>query len=351
LDTPAARFEEACILLVDDEEANIELLRRILAPMGYENLRTTTDPTAVASLVEEMKPDLIMLDLMMPGMDGFEVMERIRDKVPDDVYLPILVLTSDGHRETRRRALSEGAKDFLTKPLSASEVRLRVRNLLETRFLHRALQEQNHLLEERVRERTQDLELARLEILSRLAEAAEYRDDSTGEHTRRVGRMSAAIASALGLPPSQVKLLRTVAPLHDVGKIGVPDRILLHPSSLSPQDFEVMKTHTLIGGRLLGGSEFPVLETAAEIALSHHERWDGRGYPHGCQGSEIPLSGRIVSVADTYDALRFERPYKPAWTHQRALEEIEAQRGARYDPEVVDAFRMVVHREGASVEV
>jgi putative two-component system response regulator len=351
LDTPDTRFENACILLVDDEEANIELLRRILAPMGYENLRTTTDPTAVASIVEEEKPDLILLDLMMPGMDGFEVMEKIRDKVPDDVYLPILVLTSDGHRDTRRRALSGGAKDFLTKPLSASEVRLRVRNLLETRFLHRALREQNHFLEERVRERTEDLELARLEILSRLAEAAEYRDDSTGEHTRRVGRMSGAIAAALGLPPSQVKLLRTVAPLHDVGKIGVPDRILLHPSSLSPQDFEVMKTHTLIGGRLLGGSEFPVLETAAEIALSHHERWDGGGYPHGYQGSEIPLSGRIVSVADTYDALRFKRPYKPAWTHQQALAEIEANRGGRYDPEVVDAFRMVVHREGASIEV
>lgn len=350
MDRPDSRFHDARILVVDDERANLELLERILAPEGYRDVRCLSDPRDALEVMGEVDPDIILLDLMMPAMDGFEVMEQLQSRIPEGSFLPILILTSDDHRETRRRALSSGAKDFLTKPLSASEVRLRVRNLLETRFLHLALQEQNRTLEQRVRERTEDLERARLEILRRLAEAAEYRDDSTGEHTRRVGRMSAAIAAAMGLASSRIKLLRTVAPLHDVGKIGVPDRILLQPTRLSPEDFEVMKTHTVIGATLLGGSEFELLETAAEIAISHHERWDGSGYPSGFQGSEIPLSGRIVAVADTYDALRYERPYKAAWTHEQALEEIEASRGGHFDPDVVDAFRMVVHREGSPIQ-
>ena len=341
---------DARILVIDDEPANVQLLRRILEPVGFRNLKSTTDPRLASELMHEEEPDLILLDLLMPGMDGFEVMAEIRNGLPEDSYVPVLVLTSDHSRDTRQRALSEGAKDFLTKPLSPYEVRLRVQNLLETRFLHRSLQEHNQLLEARVRERTKDLERARLETLRRLAEAAEFRDDDTGEHTRRVGRMSAAIGAALGLGSDEVTLLRTVAPLHDVGKIGIPDRVLLQPSALSPEDFEVMKTHTVIGERLLGGTEFTVLETAAEVALSHHERWDGGGYPHGFQGSEIPLSGRIVAVADTWDALRHTRPYKPAWTHEEALTEIESQRGGQFDPDVVDAFRTVVHREGAPIE-
>jgi putative two-component system response regulator len=338
-------LEDARLLVVDDEEANIQLLRRILIPAGYRNLRATTDPCEVLDLVAEDEPDLILLDLLMPRLDGFGVMGQLRTRIPEDAYLPVLVLTSDPSQDARRRALSGGAKDFLTKPLSPSEVRLRVRNLLETRFLHQQLQDHNRLLEARVRERTSELEGARLEILRRLAEAAEYRDDDTGEHTRRVGRMAGRIGAALGLPPSEVELLRDVAPLHDVGKIGVPDRILLSPSVLSPEDFEVMKTHTTIGAKLLGGSEFRHLQAAAEIALSHHERWDGEGYPHGCRGSEIPLSGRIVAVADTYDALRHRRPYKPAWSRAEALEEIEASRGTRFDPDVVDAFLAVVDRK------
>jgi len=335
-------LEDAHLLVVDDEEANIQLLRRILMPAGYRNLTTTTDPWEVFELLEEEEPDLILLDLLMPGLDGFGVMEKLRARIPDGVYLPILILTSDPSQDAKRRALSGGAKDYLTKPLSPSEVRLRVRNLLETRFLHQQLQGHNRILETRVKERTSELERARLEILHRLAEAAEYRDDATGEHTRRVGRLTARIAAALGLPSSEVDLLRAVAPLHDVGKIGVPDRILLSPSALSPDDFTVMKTHTLIGEKLLGGSEFRHLQAAAEIALNHHERWDGEGYPHGRRRSEIPLSGRIVAVADTYDALRHRRPYKPAWPRDMALQEIEASSGSKFDPDVVDAFLIVV---------
>lgn len=353
------RILDARILVVDDEEANIQLLRRVLEPAGFRNLVATTDPEAALELLEEQRPDLVLLDLLMPGMDGFEFLDALQDRIPENEYLPVLVLTSDHTSEAKRRALSGGARDFLTKPLSPAEVRLRVRNLLETRMLHRTLhrqnellEDQNVLLEERVRERTSELEDARIDILHRLARAAEYRDDATGEHTRRVARTSAAIAECLGLENDEVELIRMGAPLHDVGKIGVPDRILLSPRGLTPDEFELMKSHTTIGAELLGGSEFPLMEVAARIALSHHEHWDGTGYPHGRSGDDIPLPGRIVAVADTWDALTHARPYKPAWSTEEAWREIEANRGAHFDPDVVDAFReSVLERRsvGASV--
>jgi len=341
--------EEARILIIDDEEANITLLRRILEPRGFENLGIATDGREGLEAIEEERPDLILLDLVMPGMDGFEFLEVLQEWVPDEEFLPVLVLTSDHTHDAKRRALSGGAADFLTKPLSPSEVRLRVSNLLQTRFLQKKLRYQNELLEDqkllleqRVRARTQDLEAARLEILNRLARAAEYRDDLTGEHTRRVGRSSAALGRELGLDEYRVEMLHLGAPLHDVGKIGVPDEVLLSPRALTEEEFEVMKVHTIIGADLLGASGFPLLDHAAEIALTHHERWDGKGYPNGLAGEEIPLSGRIVSVVDTFDALTHARPYKDAWTIERALGEILDTRGTHFDPEVVDAFRAVV---------
>ncbi len=332
------KLSRARILVVDDDEGNVELLRLVLEPQGYTNLRTTNDPLEAPRIFEEFKPDIVLLDLRMPGMDGFELMEELRRLTPEGTYVPILVLTSDASQDAKRRALAGGAKDFLAKPLSPAEVRLRVRNLLETRFLHVALEAHNRSLEDRVRERTQELEAARLEILYRLARAAEYRDDETGEHTRRVGRVSGQIARALGLPRSEVELIEMVAPLHDVGKIGIPDRILISPARLSEADFEVMKTHTIIGWELLQGSGFSLLETAARIARSHHEHWNGSGYPDGLAGSEIPLEGRIVGLADAFDALTHARPYKRAWSQAEALAEIEANRGQQFDPDVVDAF-------------
>lgn len=339
------RIENGRILIVDDEEANVELLRRILEPKGFENLRCLSDAEEALETFDDYEPDLILLDLLMPGMDGFEFLDALQDRVEDEHYVPVLVLTSDHSQEAKRRALSGGAKDYLTKPLSPAEVRLRVRNLLETRFLQEKLRQQNLLLEDqnlllehRVRERTAELEKARLEILQRLARAAEYRDDETGEHTRRVGRLSATLARSLGLGDEQVELLRIAAPLHDVGKIAVPDRVLLSPRPLTDEEFETMKEHTTVGGELLGGSDSELLEKAAEIALTHHERWDGEGYPRGLSGEAIPLSGRIVAVADTFDALTHARPYKEAWSVERAIEELESGRGRQFDPEAVDAF-------------
>ncbi len=332
------KIRRARILIVDDELDNVVLLRRILEPAGYTEIRHTTDPTEVPDLLDEYDPDLVLLDLLMPRMDGHEVLAAVREGAPAGEYRPVLVLTSDSTRDAKRRALSGGARDYLTKPLSPSEVRSRVRNLLETRVLYRELQDQNVHLEERVRERTLELEAASLHTLQRLARAAEYRDDATGQHTRRVGQAAARIAEQLGLERPEVEMLRLAAPLHDVGKIGIPDSILLNDGPLTEVEFEVMKTHCVIGADLLSGSEIPLLKLAAEIALTHHERWDGRGYPHGLSGIQIPLSGRIVAVADTFDALTHPRPYKRAWTPDEAFAEIERGAGDRFEPTVVEAF-------------
>ncbi len=327
-------FNNARIIIVDDDQANVELLEHILEPAGFTNIRSTTDPREVFDLCAEEPPDILLLDLMMPYLDGVDVMERLAAAQLDLSYVPVVILTSDGSREAKQRALSSGAKDFMTKPLSPSEVRLRVTNLLETRFLQLALQEQNERLEDRVRERTAELEEARVEILERLALAAEYRDDETGEHTKRVGRESARLAAALGLPAREVELIRRAAPLHDVGKIGIPDRILLKPGKLTAEEFERMKGHTTIGAQILSGSRFPLLQMAEQIALGHHENWNGSGYPFGVEGEDIPLPARIVAVVDVFDSLTHERVYKPAWSEPRALDLIEEEIGRKFDPTI-----------------
>jgi putative two-component system response regulator len=255
----------------------------------------------------------------------------------------VLVLTADATTDTRQRALSVGASDFLSKPLDPIEVRLRIANLLETRRLELEMVGQNHQLETHVRDRTEDLERARLDLLERLALAAEYRDDNTQEHAQRVGRTAALLGSAIGLPDADVEVLLRAAPLHDIGKIGVPDAILLKTAPLTLEEFAVMRTHTTIGAQILSGSEFAILQTAERIAASHHERWDGRGYPHGIGGDAIPLAGRLVALADVFDALMHERPYKDAWSLDQAIVEILSLAGTQFDPEIVEAFKTLDH--------
>ena len=252
--------------------------------------------------------------------------------------------------EARQEALSRGAKDFVNKPFHADEVLLRIRTLLETRFLYLQIQSQNQILEAKVRERTRELEAAQIEIIERLARAAEFRDDNTGQHTERVGQMAALLARQLGLPDPQVSLIRRAAPLHDVGKIGIPDAILLKLGKLTLDEFELVKTHTTIGARILSGSRFGVLRLAEEIAFSHHERWDGDGYV-GIRQDQIPLAGRIVAVADVFDALTQKRPYKAAWPIVEAIAEIERQRTRQFDPEIVDAFLRVIEQQSPHVPV
>jgi putative two-component system response regulator len=329
---------DARILLVDDEPQLVRLLGRTLREAGYADVRGCSEPREALALFDELRPDLVVLDLWMPGRDGLSLIAEIRGRAEPGDYLPILVLTADRSREASRRALAAGAMDFLTKPPRAAEALLRIHNLLETRLLHRRLRAQNESLEARVRERTEELEAARVEVLERLARAAEFRDDLTGGHTRRVGELAERLARTLGLPEDEVEVVRRAAPLHDVGKIGLPDSILLNPGRLTPEEFERGKSHTWIGAGILAGSGVPTLQVAERVALHHHERWDGSGYPHGLRDEEIPLCARIVAVADVYDALTSARPYKAAWSPPEARAEIRRLAGRQFDPRVVEAM-------------
>ena len=332
-----APLRSARVLLVDDQELNLRTLRHVLEKAGLEQVVATQDPHAVEGLVAVHHPDLMIIDLHMPGLDGLGVMRALRPQLDAAGYLPILVLTADPSDQARRQALEGGAKDFVTKPIDSMEVILRTRNLLETRMLYLQLEDRNAHLEERVRERTAEVEAAQFETLDRLARTAEYRDDQTGRHVVRVGRASARIARVLGLDEATIRLLRVAAPLHDLGKIAIPDRILLAPRKLTPDEFEEMQAHTTIGSRILAGSSSPLLQLAERIAMTHHEKWDGSGY-HGLAKGAIPLASRIVGLCDVFDALTHERPYKSAWPVDMAVEEIDRARGAHFDPAVVDAF-------------
>ena len=331
-------IKNAHVLIVDDQDANVLFLEAILRKAGYTNFRSTTDAREVLPLFQQQRPDLILLDLMMPHHNGFEIMEQLNPLTPEDSYLPILVLTADVSPETRRRALASGANDFLVKPFDPREAVLRIHNLLSVWFLHLLPQQQNQILEQKVRERTHELEESQLEILERLAQAAEFRDDDTGQHTRRVGEMAALLAQKLELNDEHIEIMRRAAPLHDVGKIGISDTILLKPAKLTPEEFAIIKTHTTIGARLLSGGRSDFVRLAETIALCHHERWDGNGYPQGLAGENIPIEGRIVAITDVFDALTHERPYKKAWTIEDARTEILSQSAKQFDPRVVEAF-------------
>jgi putative two-component system response regulator len=343
LSSDELELKQLPILAVDDEEANLLLLQRILERAGFMHVETTTDPTRVPELFVEIRPRLVLLDLHMPQMDGLELMERLGPLTGERRSIPFLVLTADVTEETKRRALSLGARDFLTKPLDQIELLLRVRNLLQVQLLQDRLFEQNANLEEEVAERTRDLEQARLEILERLALAAEYRDDDTQEHAWRIGRTCALLSHGLGLPHREAELIRSAALLHDIGKIGIPDAILLKPGKLTDAEFEQMKTHTSIGAEILSGSRSSLLGMAERIAMAHHERWDGAGYPAGLCGEQIPPPARIVAVADVFDALTHERPYKQAWPVPEAVAEILHQAGRQFDPSVVQVFTRLEH--------
>jgi putative two-component system response regulator len=329
---------ESTIVIVDDEDSNVALLERILSLHGYQHVVGLTDPLEALDAIAEQAPDLVLLDLHMPELDGFDVLHALRTS-PDPVrrVVPVIVLTADATTTARRRALAGGAADFLTKPFDVVEVALRIRNTLERQRLHSVIREQNELLEERVRARTLDLAEAYLETFERLALAAEYRDDETGQHTKRVGKVARVIGARLGMVTDELDRLERAAGLHDVGKIGVPDAILLKPGRLTEEEFDVVKTHTTIGARILSGSRSPLMQLAEVIAASHHERWDGKGY-HALAGEDIPRPARITTLADAFDAMTTDRPYRAARPLHEALEEIRRERGRQFDPEVVDAF-------------
>ncbi len=329
------------VLIVDDNAANVALLEQVLAQGGYDDILSTRDAAAAPTMCRTHQPDLVLLDLHMPGLSGYEVLDEIRELTEPPQSLPVLVLTADASRDARHRALTAGARDFVNKPIDPTELLLRVGNLLRTRELQHQLENRNELLDEAVRIRTVQLEQARLESLVVLATMAEYHDYATANHTQRVGMMAALIAQSLDLPDQFVATIQDAALLHDVGKVGISDRVLLKPGRLTPEERQTMMTHVEIGARILGQARSPVLRAAAEIARTHHEHWDGGGYLLGLTGEEIPLAGRITAVADVFDALTHERPYKSAWEIDRAVAEIVGQAGRQFDPRVVEAFTAV----------
>ncbi len=325
----------ARVLIVDDEESVISVTERVLSRQGITNIRTTTDPRRVLPMFREIAPDLVLLDLHMPGLDGFAVLRQLTARVPEGEFLPILVVSGDLTTEAKQRALSFGASDFVQKPFDVAELQLRVRNLLRIR-------EMTGRLEQRVHDTASQATVAELEHVSRLALVSELSDYGDGAHVQRVGRTSALVGERLGMDAADVHRLRYAAPLHDIGKIAIPDSILLKPDALSLDEWDVLKTHTTVGAQMFAGSRSPILQMAEEIALYHHENFDGTGYTPGLGGEDIPLVGRIVAVADVFDALTHERPYKAAWSVDETVDWMESNRGAKFDPRVLDALLAVL---------
>jgi len=334
-------YFQANILIVDDEPANVKLLHKMLQRKGYQNVQYTTDPREVEDLCRKTEFDAFLLDIRMPYIDGYGIMKMLNKHCVND-YLPVLVLTAQTDRETRLKALEMGAKDFLTKPFDQLEALTRLHNLLEVRLMHKRVRNQNRILEEEVRRRTQELYETRHEVIKRLGLAAEYRDNETGNHIIRMSRYSQLLALEYGLSEEQAETILNAAPMHDIGKIGIPDRVLLKPGKLDAEEWKIMQSHVHIGAEILSGHQSDLMEAARIIALHHHEKWDGSGYPGGLKGDNISIEGRICALADVFDALLSARPYKKPWTVDQALDLIDEQAGRHFDPQLAPLMRKIL---------
>ncbi len=336
-------FDNVGILAVDDDIINLEMLEAMLSVLECRLLKAENGQQALQILEAEANIDVVLLDIEMPVMDGFETIRQIKQgsRWRD---IPVIVITVEANEVTRMLAM--GANDFIAKPYNADEVRLRVMNHIRSKRLSDLAHEMNGILEKEVVKKTSALKKAldlskdaEYEIAVRLGRAAEFRDQETGMHIRRISELSEQLARLAGIPEVQCEVLRFASPMHDVGKIGIPDRILCKPGKLDPIEFDIMKLHTVIGGKILSDAErYPVIEAARVVALNHHERWDGSGYPSGLRGEEIPLIARIVSIADVFDALTSERPYKKAFTYDEAIPIMEKEREVFFDPVLFDIF-------------
>ncbi|NVK19811.1 MAG: response regulator [Methylocystaceae bacterium] len=335
-------IQQSKILVVDDKPANVMLLEQLLEEEGYTNIFSTMDSRKVVELYVSENIDMILLDIRMPHMDGIEVMEALKEVIGPDDYLPILVLTAQTDMETRQRALSVGARDFLTKPFQPWEVFQRIHNMLETRVFYLSQRSRANVLADEVFKRTQQIRETQLEVVRRLGRAGEYRDNETGAHVVRMSKSCKLLALAAGLDREFAELILQASPMHDVGKIGIPDRILLKPGRLTPEERVIMETHVEIGVDIIGEFESPMLEMARSIAATHHEKWDGSGYPDKLSGKDIPVEGRIAAICDVFDALTSERPYKEAWPLEKAVSFLEENAGSHFDPDLVQLFISII---------
>lgn len=327
----------ANILIIDDDPSIAITLQRTLEVKGFKNIQCLNDPREVQDSFRKNPADIIVLDLRMPHLNGFEVIQNLHDEFTDLVP-PILILTAHIEKEYRYRALDMGAIDFITKPFDMNELLSKVRNLLDIQLAQKYMREQNLVLESLVQERTRELHHTRLQIVQRLGHAAEYRDNETGLHIIRISKICKLLGQASGMGEYESDLLLNASPMHDIGKIGIPDEILLKPASLNADEWEIMKNHSQIGANILSGDDSELLVMAHDIALYHHEKWDGSGYPHGLKGEEIPLVGRIGAIADIFDALASDRPYKKAWSIDKTIQYIKEASGSLFDPGLVENF-------------
>jgi response regulator RpfG family c-di-GMP phosphodiesterase len=325
------------VLTVDDSDINLAVYRGALSRISGVEVTGYSSPTAALSWANENPVDVAVVDYHMPELDGLSFIERFRS-IPNAKHSLLVMITGDAERDVRHRALAAGANDFLTKPIDHVEFTARVRNLLEVAGARRSLADRAEWLRHEVDRATSIIVEREIETIARLTRTAEFRDDVTGLHVIRVGHMCAALAKTIGLPADECKMLLLAAPMHDIGKVATPDAILMKPGRLDAGEMAVMKQHTTSGYEILKNSKSPMLQTAAEIALTHHERYDGQGYPRGLRGSEIPLSGKLCSIVDVFDALTSVRPYKDAWPIEQALDTVRAGKGSQFDPEVVDVF-------------
>ena len=332
------------ILIVDDVESNLAVLGALLRRSALNDLRTHTRPSDALDDVRANDLDLIVVDYAMPEMNGVEFIEHVR-QIPRHTDTPIIVVTKDHDRAVRMAAFAAGATDYISKPVDPQELKARSGSLLRLSRAQNALRDRAKTLEEEVGRATRKLTAREEEIIFRLARAAEYRDPETGEHISRMATMTRDIARELGLPEHECHEMYLAAPMHDVGKIAVADHILLKEGTYTDEERAAMAEHVRYGGEILQGSTSDLIKLASQIALTHHERWDGSGYPSGLRGEHIPLCGRIVAVADVYDALTSKRPYKAAWSREQALAFMAAEAGKQFDPRCVAALLRVIHRQ------
>jgi putative two-component system response regulator len=331
------------ILVVDDEDLNLRVIEAMLLPLNYEVVLARDGEEALAK-VRDISPDVILLDIMMPKLDGFEVARRLKEGEKTKT-IPVVMVTALSEVNDRVKALQAGADDFLSKPVEKTELRARVQSLLKVKAYNDHLLTYQSELETEVAKRTEQLRQAferikavSLETVYRLSRAAEYRDEDTGAHLQRMSHYAAAVSRHMGLDESMVENILYAAPMHDVGKIGIPDHILLKPAKLNPDEWEIMKQHAIIGAQILDGSDVEVIKLGEVVARTHHEKWNGSGYPVGLKGEEIPLPGRIAAISDVFDALTSKRPYKGPFSLEKSFSIIQEDRGKHFDPDVVDAF-------------
>lgn len=325
------------IVLIDDVQINLTLLWHLVKRLeGYDSI-SFLSPVKALDWCSKNPYELIIVDYMMPDMDGIEFIKQLKN-YPNTTGIPVLMVTANEHINVRYQALEAGASDFLNKPIDKTEFTIRVRNMLALHDIQRKLANKAEWLAEEVRKAVQEIREREDELIHRLSKAAEYRDPETGAHIKRMSWYSKHIAAQLGFSVVEQELILEAAPMHDIGKVGIPDAILLKPEKLTDSEFFFMKEHAKIGYEILNGSSSRLMQVGAQIALSHHEKYDGSGYPHGLKGEEIPIYGRIIAVADVFDALTSSRPYKQAWPIEMARAFLKDNSGKHFDPVCVEAF-------------